>query len=117
MPQDPKAGGKGRDFDQDEGRADMPRGPNIAQLKRIADHLRGSFHAEGGHYIDSNTDHTVADELNVPWAWVRAAREVMGYVIRVDPEVKALRAELAAVAEMVANLHTQLEKIERKRLG
>lgn len=121
MQRDQKAGGKGRDEDrsQDQGaaRADMPAGPNVAQLKRIADHLRGCFDAQGGHYLDNATDQTVADALNVPWSWVRSAREVMGLVIRIDPEVKALRAELAALAEMITNLHGRLEAIERKRLG
>jgi hypothetical protein len=98
-------------------KAEMPAGPTIAQLKRIADHVRGCFDAQGGHYIDNSTDHTIADALNVPWSWVRSAREVMGFVIKVDPEVKALRAELAALAEMITNLANRLEQIERKRLG
>jgi hypothetical protein len=98
-----------------ETKAEMPKGPTVQQLKRIAEHLRGCFHAENGHYLDGQTDHTVADALGVPWGWVRAARDLLGFTIKFDPEVKSIRDEIAALAEMILALQSKLDAIERRR--
>jgi len=98
-------------------KAEMPRGPTHDQLKRIAEHLRGVFNADDGYYFDELNDHKAADQLGVPWGWVRQVRELLGFEIRVDPEIKALRDDLAALAEMMLTLEKKLDGVEKRRLA
>jgi len=95
--------------------AEMPKGPTLDQMKRIAEHVRGAFEPDAGHYLDGATDHTVGDKLGLPWGWVRQVREMLGYEIKIDPEVKAIRDELAALADMCIALERRLNALERKR--
>lgn len=97
-------------------KAELPAGPTHDQLKRIAAHLRGVFEPEAGHYLDGQTDHSAADALGVPWGWVRQVRELLGFEIRVDPEIKALRDDLAALSEMAIALARKLDAVEKRRL-
>ena len=97
--------------------AELPKGPTHDQLKRIAGHLREVFEPEAGHYLDSQNDHTVGDVLGVPWGWVRQVRELLGFEIRVDPEIKALRDDLAALSEMTIALARKIDGIEKRRRG
>jgi len=97
--------------------AELPRGPTHDQLKRIAAQLREVFNSEHGYYFDSLSDHKVADKLSVPWSWVRQVRELLGYEIKIDPEIKGLRDELAALADMVMTLETKLNRLEKERVA
>jgi hypothetical protein len=95
--------------------AEMPKGPTHDQLKRIAETLRGCFAPEDGHYLAGATDQRVADELGMPWGWVKQCRELLGFVIKVDPEIKAIRDEMDALADMILVLGKKLDALERRR--
>jgi len=97
--------------------ADMPKGPTHEQRKRIAQHLRGVFDEQRGRYLESHNDQTVGQELQVPWAWVRECRDLLGFEIKIDPEVEALRNEFEAMAEMLIALEAKLKALEARRLA
>jgi len=97
--------------------AELPKGPSHEQRKRIAAHLRGIFDEARGCYFDGHTDQTVGQELQMPWAWVRECREVLGFDIKIDPEIEALRSEFATLADMLVAAEAKLAALEKKRLA
>lgn len=97
--------------------ADLPKGPTHEQRKRIAQSLRGLFDEQRGCYLDGHTDQTVAQDLQMPWAWIRECRDLLGYEIKIDPEIEALRSEFATLADMLVAAEAKLAALEKKRLA
>jgi len=97
--------------------ADLPKGPTHEQRKRIAQQLRGVFDEARGCYLDAHTDQSVAQELQMPWAWVRECRDLLGYEIKIDPEIEALRSEFATLADMLVAAEAKLAALEKRRLA
>jgi len=70
-----------------------------------------------GAFLDGMTDATIAEKAGVPRVVVERIREAAYGPIRVDPEIQAIRAELAALkaqaeklAAAVADLTARLER-------
>lgn len=97
--------------------AELPKGPTHEQRKRIAEQLRGCFDEDRGCYLDGETDQRIGERLGMPWSWVREVRDLLGFEIRIDPEIEALRAEVAALADMVVALDRKLDALLAKRIG
>lgn len=94
---------------------EAPRAPTHEQLKQIRDELRGCFDPEAGHYLDGCTDERLGARLGMPWAWVKQARDLFDFVIKIDPEVKALQDELGALQQMVGALDGKIAALAKKR--
>jgi hypothetical protein len=93
-----------------------------AQRLRIRSLLDKHFDDEAGCYLDGYSDQRIGAEVDVPWALVTKVREAAYGPIRVDPEIAALRAEIAqarrqveALNAIVTALQARLTDIEKKR--
>lgn len=96
-------------------KTEPPKGPTHEQLKQIRDELRECFDPDAGHYLDGGTDERLGIKLSVPWAWVKQARDLFDFVIKVDPEVKALQDELGALTAMLGALDGKIAALVKKR--
>lgn len=97
--------------------AELPKGPTHEQRKRIAAHLRGCFDDERGCYLDGETDQRIGERFGVPWGWIREVRDLLGFEIRTDQEIEALRAEIEALADMALALDRKLTALQAKRIA
>lgn len=97
--------------------AELPRGPTHEQRKKIAEHLRGCFDENIGCYLDGETDQRIGERFGVPWGWIREVRDLLGFEIRTDAEIEALRAEIEALADMALALDKKLTALQAKRIA
>jgi hypothetical protein len=105
--------------------APMPpatREPTPKQRLAIRAKLDANFDDDAGCYLDGQSDQKIGEELNIPWSWVARIREAAYGPIRVDPEVAALRAELAGLRaeqkkldERIGGVASRLEALGKKR--
>lgn len=100
--------------------AEPPRQPTIEDKRRIRDALFAHYQEEKACYAKAHSDKSVASALNVPSAWVAAAREALGFgpdenetKNAFNTEVLAIRKDLAEAQDAILAKFDVLEK----RLG
>lgn len=84
----------------------MPKTPEPSSATReatpqqrttIRNYLDKHFDDAAGAYLDGMSDQKIADAVNIPRVIVERMRDAAYGPIKVDPEVQAIRAELAAL--------------------
>lgn len=80
------------------------REPSTQERMKIRAILDKHFDDGAGCWLDGYSDQKAGEEAGVPWALVTRIREAAYGPIRVDPEVAALRAEMAQIARDIAAL-------------
>lgn len=92
----------------------MTMQPTIPQTVRILNKLDEVFIA--GRFKSGWSDKKVGDELSIPHALVTMVREQSPDhgKIKGDPEVDAIKSEVAAVDAMLSDIKTRLSKLEAR---
>ncbi|WP_286949217.1 MULTISPECIES: hypothetical protein [Brevundimonas] len=101
-----------------------PRQPSTEDRRRIREALFETYLEDRGCYAKAHSDRSVAKGLNVPFAWVAAARETLGFGPDVNEagsafsaEIGALKAELKALQdEALQAFVSRCEELD-KRIG
>lgn len=88
--------------------------PTIKETISISEKLDAFFDTAAGRYKSPWTDQKIGEALNLPAAKVAAVRVGLDMHLRGDPELAAIREELAAVEKLVADLRQRLDRAERK---
>jgi hypothetical protein len=81
------------------------RDPTPEERMRIRRILDTRFDDGAGCWLDGYSDQKAGEEAKVPWAMVTRIREAAYGPIRVDPEIAALRAEMAQIARDLVALN------------
>jgi hypothetical protein len=108
--------------------ADPPRQPTIVDRRRIMNALDVGYDAEAGRYHGEARDASIAEELDLPRAWVTelrstlygeserneadAAREALAKAR--DSEIDRLQGELNAAMELLARIDGELRQLKQK---
>jgi hypothetical protein len=79
--------------------AASPRTLTADEKAKVRLLLDGQFDDQKGMYLEGYSDQRIGSETGVPWACVRDLREVAYGPIKANPEIEALRADLAVAAE------------------
>ncbi|WP_298699222.1 hypothetical protein [uncultured Brevundimonas sp.] len=86
--------------------AEPPRQPTPDDKRRIREELFAHYLEDQGCWSGAHSDRSVAEALNVPFAWVSQMRDALGFGPDVseaatawNAEIQALRAELTATAD------------------
>jgi hypothetical protein len=88
----------------------LPREATTAERGKIRGLLDANFDDATGAYLAGYSDQRIADEVKVPRAIVTRIREVGYGAIKQDPELAAVRAELAKIraeGEALVEHHTR----------
>jgi hypothetical protein len=93
----------------------MPLKPEVAQPTadqrvKIRNYLDKHFDDSVGIYLDDMSDHKIAEIVNVPRAVVERIRELAYGPIKVDPEIVAIRAEVASLARQIGDHEKALDE-------
>jgi len=88
---------------------DKARPAKPREVIRIADKLDEVF-AEG-RFKPGWTDRRIGEELDIPAATVAKTREELGLVLKENPEITALRADIADAREIIDDLSARLERL------
>ncbi len=73
----------------------LPREATTAERVKVRALLDANFDDAAGRYLDGYSDQRIGEEVGVPWAIVARIREVGYGPIKVDPEIDAIRSEMA----------------------
>lgn len=99
-----------------------PREISQQERLRIRAILDKHFDDGAGCWLDGYSDQKAGEEAGVPWAHVTKIREAAYGPIKVDPEVAALRADMAKIAKDISTLQQhhadiakRLEGLEKQR--
>lgn len=115
----PKRGGCGMGFPNKVAVGELEATP--AQKRRIREMLDGQFDEERGCWLDGFSDQSVAEKLDLPRLLVTQVREAAYGPIRSDPEVEAMRSDMAALkreAEQVGGaVAAAMSALDKLRLG
>lgn len=99
-----------------EAKAAGPRELTQPERLKIRAILDKHFDDGAGCWLEGYSDQKAGEEIGVPWAFVTKVREAAYGPIRVDPEVAALKAELAQIGRDIAAL-TEKHAAAEKRLA
>ena len=92
-------------------KAEAPREPSRAELRRVQDTLDTAYPVAERGYISGATDETVAKSLGMPRDWVRRVREQF-YGPETDVDLKKVEAELETLgADVKATEDRVLEQV------
>jgi len=88
----------------------LPPPPTMSSELRlqIRSALDKHFDDKAGMYLDGMSDKAIAEHLDIPRAWVENIREAAYGPIRTTPEIVALQADLARVADEVTEMQRRL---------
>lgn len=89
--------------------------PSLVHVRRILGIVEGHFDEDKGRYTGGYDDRKVAAELNLPWAMVAKVREESGLKIKGDPEVLAIKDDLATLMEMARDLTGRIAQLEARK--
>ena len=78
------------------------------QRSRIRGLLDRYFDDEEGCYLDGQSDHAIAETLNVPRVWVETLRETAYGPLKTDPRLGAIKKE---AAELKVEIDGMKEKL------
>ena len=94
--------------------ADAPPPRNLTPLETVSviDKLRAVFDEKAGIYLDGMSDKKIGEQLDIPWASVAQFRESIGYKLKGNPELLALKGDIAVMREMLAECERRLTKLE-----
>lgn len=73
------------------------REPTQQERIKVRQVIDQHFDDEAGFWLNGYSDQKAGEEIGVPWALVTRIREAAYGPIRVDPEVAALKMELAQI--------------------
>lgn len=88
--------------------------PNVRETVAIVEKLEGLYSPQAGRYIAPWTDQKVGEALSLPAAKVAHVRRELYGEMKGDPELHAIRDEIAAVQKMLDELRQRLDRAERK---
>lgn len=91
------------------------REPTPQERVKIRGILDKHFDDGAGCWLDGYSDQKAGEEINVPWALVTRIREAAYGPIRVDPEIAAMKAEMAQIGRELAAL-AEKHNAAQKRL-
>lgn len=87
--------------------------PSDVKMK-IRNRLDENFDDEKGVYLAGYSDEKIATELDIPRSQVFAYREMAYGPLKSDPEVDAIMAALVDLRSQLANIQSELAKVELK---
>ena len=87
-----------------------PRQPSTDDRRRIRDALFEHYLEDKGCYAKAHSDRSVAQSLNVPFAWVATIREAMGFGPDKNEAGSAFSAEIEALKRDLSGLQDDLLK-------
>lgn len=93
----------------------LGRGPTSDQRLAIRGALDKNFDDKAGMYLGGCSDISIAEDLNLPRAWVEMIREAAYGPIRITPEIQALQRDLAALQQTfndaLADMKRRLDRV------
>ncbi|MFC5370916.1 hypothetical protein ACFPIF_00015 [Brevundimonas faecalis] len=92
-----------------------PRQPTTADRRRIRDALLDHYDEDGGFYRGEQSDRTLGETLNVPFAWVSSMRDAMGLGADKSEASQAYTAEVMAMKEELRRLQDEFLAAFAKR--
>lgn len=90
--------------------AEPPRGLTPEERKRCRDLLDGSYDEQRHCYLDGESDKSLADKAQVPAASFAALREAAYGPLTANPELEALRDQMASFESRWADAHASFQR-------
>lgn len=95
--------------------------PTVDQRRIISTALFDCFDVAKGRYLGTESDEHLGVRLHVPWAMVTMIRDQMGFVIKANPEldrleadIKGARSELDTVRTLLGPLESTVKSLEAR---
>lgn len=92
-----------------------PRQPNTEDKRRIREALFAHYLEDKGCYAKAHSDRSVGQSLNVPFAWVSATREALGFGPDVNEAASAFNSEVGAIRQSLTDLQDEVLKLVANR--
>jgi hypothetical protein len=89
------------------------RAPTMPEIRRILNKVADHFDEASGRYLAGYSDERVAAELDLPRALVAKVRDESGMKLKGNPELLALRDELAAIRDLLEGCDAKLQRLEK----